>query len=137
MVRFSIIWALACPAYVGMAAGVFIMLRNVARGLPGIAIGLFFGGAMALPLCASNGAAAIATRWLTAGQPFAIQFAAFLLLAAGAYYLMLSGLNRLFRATGGIVHGSGGWARQLLFFGLSAALALAFMIGGLRPAGTV
>jgi hypothetical protein len=135
MVRFSITLAAGCPVYVGMALGAFMMVR---RGNPALfPIGLFFGGAAALPLCASNGVAAIATRWLTAGQPFAIQFAVFVLLGAGAYYLMLSWLHRVLRTLGGLIHGRDGWAKHFLFFGASAALALAAMIlasrNGLHP----
>lgn len=106
---FSVKWAAASAAYVGMLYGIARMALpalltepfSLMRVAGGAMIGMFFGGAMGLPLAASNLAAALIAAWITRGQPFAIQFGAFMLLSACGYWAVLNLLARSMRTIGG------------------------------------
>lgn len=133
--EFSIKWAAAAPAYVGMLAGTLRMLAPAFQGRTGslpeigqaIMIGLFFGGTMGLPLVASNLVAALLTTWIARGQTFLIQFGCFVALSALGYWIMLNWLAKVFGTMGGRSFVTDGLWLQAGFVLASAGLALVLM----------
>ena len=134
--QFSVKWAAAAPAYIGMLVGAVMMARvagSVAGAIATVPFGLFFGGAMGLPAAAANLVVALAVATTLRGQPFAIQFAAFALGSALANLALLRALHRIFGPLGGLVHDGG---EQLAYAAFGAAgLGLALLLMWRWPAG--
>lgn len=137
--KFNIIWASVTPVYVGMIYGLLRMLPQVVaqphnavgwhQMVLGTGFGLLAGGAMALPLAASNLAASSLASWMTRGQAFWTQFGVFTLLAFVFYHQLLKLLDSELRTMGGLKLDL--W--QVGFVTAGLALALIFMALGLKP----
>ena len=129
--RFSIRLAIGGAVATGMAFGMLAMLWMGAKesGFNPLmlGLGLFFGGAMALPLALSHLIAGIAARALFRGSRFTTQFAAFAFFTLGAYVALLQWLDEATRMIGGILHGDAAMLRQLLFLAASLLVAWLFM----------
>ena len=134
--QFSVTWAAACPAYVGMLYGVAKMWPQ-AQGSPqfvlGIGIGLLFGGAMGLPLAGSNLVAALAAKRFGNELAFPAQFGLFAVLSYALYYPLLKFIDGGLRTMGGLELSPRGLALQAGFVATSLALAFLFMALGLKP----
>ena len=103
--EFSVKWAAASAAYVGMIAGVIRMWPDAmksAQSIYGLGVGALFGGGLALPLCASNLVAALLTVWIARGRDFPTQVGVFALMSFLFYYLTLQMLSRGLRMMGGL-----------------------------------
>ena len=134
--QFNVTWASATPAYTGMLYGI-VMMWPQANGSPqfwlGIGIGLLFGGAMGLPLAASNFVAALTARWLARGQTFAVQFGLFAALSFAFYLPLLRFIDRGLQTMGGLDLSPRGMIMRVGFVAASLALAWLFMALGLKP----
>jgi hypothetical protein len=98
-----------------------------------LGIGMLFGGAVALPLAASNLFAALAARRLTREQAFGTQFGTFALLSFVFYYAVLVALNDGMQILGGIDLSGNGLVVQAGFVIASLLLALLLMALGIKP----
>jgi hypothetical protein len=132
--RFSVTWASATPAYAGMIVGVWLFIGQFTPGqmLLGIMGGMFFGGAIALPLVLSNLVAALVAKWLTRGQSFGSTFRAFAALSAVAAFFTIRWLSDLI---GEPDMGLESWSALILVWAASLGLGFAFMALGLKPRG--
>ncbi|MBO9712044.1 hypothetical protein [Sphingomonas sp.] len=130
---FSVKWAGAGAAYAGMIFGVVMGLRLM-PGPGGVMIGLFFGGAMALPLVLTHWIAALTVGAALRGASFGAQFSAFAVAALLLDIGMVQWLNELFRSAGGLFGTPANWTAPMLFYLASLAVSLACMIVWPEPA---
>ena len=127
MIRFSVKWASVGGVYAGMLFGVAMMVAQSGRiGIMEITMGLFFGGAMALPLGACQVVGALVSG-LVAGDAFLPRFIAFTIVSLGCYIAMLDWLDQGLLSMGGLLHGSDPYLGYLLFFAAGTTVSLICM----------
>lgn len=128
--QFSVKWAAAAAAYVGMAFGAWQMLSQMGDArlglglVMGLGIGMFFGGAIGLPLSAVNLFAGLAARWLGRAQPFAVQFGLFALFSSTAYFALLRSFDRSMPGMGLLRADAAVWHSGFVIITLLTAFAL-------------
>lgn len=134
MPEFRIKWAAAGAIYAGMLYGIIQLVVGAGKlDLPGLMIGAFMGGAIALPLAACHVVAAFAVLLLARRQSFATQFALFTSMSFGAWLLTVHAIDQAFRQAG--------WSNQsnaglgwLAFFVAGTGACLICMIAAARTA---
>ncbi|WP_188054917.1 hypothetical protein [Sphingosinithalassobacter sp. CS137] len=129
MLQFSVKWASVAAVYVGLLAGMVPMLRQTDLSpstLYAAGVGMFIGGAAALPFAAVNCVAALGAHSLTRGESFPVQFGTFAALSLPLGYAALRLLDRVFAPMGGFSAGH----RELLLYG-------AFWLGSMLMAAVL
>jgi hypothetical protein len=134
MTEFRIKWAAAGAVYAGMLFGIIQLVVHAGKlDLPGLMLGAFMGGAVALPLTACHVAAAMAVLLFARRQRFAVQFALFTSLSFGGWLIVITVINEAFRQAG--------WSQKdgmslaaLGFFAAGTGACLICMIAAARSA---
>ncbi|MEI9850884.1 MAG: hypothetical protein WDN24_08525 [Sphingomonas sp.] len=129
MIRFSIKWAVSGAVYAGvlLGAGTIVATRGGGGDAFGIGLGMFFGGAIALPLALTNLVSATAVSMLLREASFAFRFGCFALGSLMLYWPLLNWFDDTLRPVGGVIDGTAGAIGHLLFFAASLGVSLACM----------
>lgn len=127
MMRFSIKWASVGSTYAGMVFGVIMLTRTAGLGLFTIAMGMFMGGWIGIPLTFAQFLAALLTRALLIQSSLTAQLTMQVTVSAAFYWAIISFLHRWLRGMGGLLEGDSAVLGQIIFFAAGTVCSLICM----------